>query len=109
MNNYFVILAAGKSKRFHKNIAKQFYKYKNKEIIDHSVEKSLNSNLFRKVLVVTNNVNYFKKNTEIYKGMRLIDEELGGTTPLDVVLTFNTDDDLFISIDDEEEIHHQLI
>ena len=61
MNNYFVILAAGKSKRFHKNIAKQFYKYKNKEIIDHSVEKSLNSNLFRKVLVVTNNVNHFRK------------------------------------------------
>ena len=61
MNNYFVILAAGKSKRFHKNIAKQFYKYKNKEIIDHSVEKSLKSNLFRKVLVVTNNVNHFKK------------------------------------------------
>ncbi len=61
MNNYFVILAAGKSKRFHKNIAKQFYKYKNKEIIDHSVEKSLNSNLFRKVLIVTNNVNHFKK------------------------------------------------
>ena len=58
MNNYFVILAAGKSKRFHKNIAKQFYKYKNKEIIDHSVEKSLNSNLFRKVLVVTNNLKY---------------------------------------------------
>ena len=61
MNNYFVILAAGKSKRFHKNIAKQFYKYKNKEIIDHSIEKSLNSNLFRKVLVVTNNVNHFRK------------------------------------------------
>ena len=33
MNNYFVILAAGKSKRFNKNIAKQFYNYKNKEII----------------------------------------------------------------------------
>ena len=49
-------------------------------------------------------VNYFKKNTEIYKGMKLIDEELGGTTPLDVVLTFNTDDELFISIDDDEEI-----
>ncbi len=61
MNNYFVILAAGKSKRFHKKIAKQFCKYKNKEIIDHSVEKSLNSSLFRKVLVVTNNVNHFKK------------------------------------------------
>ena len=39
MNNYFVILAAGKSKRFHNKIAKQFYDYKNKEIIDHSIEK----------------------------------------------------------------------
>ena len=61
MNNYFVILAAGKSKRFHKNITKQFYKYKNKEIIDHSIEKSLKSKLFRKIIVVTNNVNYLKK------------------------------------------------
>ena len=61
MNNYFVILAAGKSKRFHKNIAKQFYKYKNKDIIEHSIEKSLNSKLFKKILIVTNNLNYFKK------------------------------------------------
>ena len=61
MNNYFVILAAGKSKRFYKNINKQFYKYKNKEIIDHSVEKSFNSKLFKKILVVTNNLNHFKK------------------------------------------------
>ena len=49
-------------------------------------------------------VNYFKKNTEIYKGMKLIDEELGGTTPLDIILTFNSNDELFISIDDDEEI-----
>ena len=61
MNNYFVILAAGKSKRFHKNIAKQFYIYKNKEIIDHSIEKSLNSKLFRKILIVTNDLKHFKK------------------------------------------------
>ena len=61
MNNYFVILAAGKSKRFHKNIAKQFYKYKNKEIIDHSIEKALDSNLFKKILIVTNNLNHLKK------------------------------------------------
>ena len=26
-------------------------------------------------------INYFKKNTEIYKGMKLIDDKLGGTTP----------------------------
>ncbi len=61
MNNYFVILAAGKSKRFHKNLSKQIYYYKNKEIIDYSVEKSLNSKLFKKILIVTNNLNYFKK------------------------------------------------
>ena len=61
MNNYFVILAAGKSKRFHKNLLKQFYNYKNKEIIDHSIEKSLNSKLFKKILIVTNNLNHLKK------------------------------------------------
>jgi len=61
MNNYFVILAAGKSKRFHKDIAKQFYYFKNREIIDHSVEKSLNSKLFKRILIVTNNLSHFKK------------------------------------------------
>ena len=61
MNNYFVILAAGKSKRFHKKKPKQFFKYKNKEIINHSIEKSLNSKLFKKILVVTNNLEYFNK------------------------------------------------
>jgi len=43
-------------------------------------------------LIVENSfINYFKKDTGIYKGMKIIDQELGGTTPLDVVLTFNVD------------------
>jgi len=71
MNNYFVILAAGKSKRFHKKIPKQFFIYKNKEIIDHSIEKSLNSKLFKKVLVVTNNLQHFKKK-KYYKDINII-------------------------------------
>jgi len=33
-------------------------------------------------------INYFDKETEIYKGMKLIDKELGGTTPLDVIVKF---------------------
>ena len=33
-------------------------------------------------------INYFDKDTEIYKGMKLIDESLGGTTPLDVIVKF---------------------
>ena len=61
MNNYFLILASGKSQRFQKNIAKQFYKYKNKEIIDHSVEKALDSKLFKKIIIVSNNTSYLKK------------------------------------------------
>ncbi len=38
-------------------------------------------------------INYFDKKTEIYKGMKLIDEKLGGTTPLDVILKFPNEDD----------------
>lgn len=43
-------------------------------------------------------VNYFKSDTEIYKGMKLIDDKLGGTTPLEIIIQFNeipdNDDDL---------------
>jgi len=56
-------------------------------------------------------INYFKKNTEIYKGMKLIDEKLGGTTPLEVILKFpkkvkekkSNKDDEFDDWGDEEE------
>ncbi|WP_321314923.1 MMPL family transporter [Halarcobacter sp.] len=43
-----------------------------------------------KIIVENSFINYFKKSTEIYKGMEVIDNQLGGTTPLDVILTFNT-------------------
>ena len=33
-------------------------------------------------------INYFDKDTEIYKGMKKIDEKLGGTTPLNIILRF---------------------
>ena len=35
-------------------------------------------------------INYFDKKTEIYKGMKLIDDKLGGTTPLDIIIKFPT-------------------
>jgi predicted RND superfamily exporter protein len=37
-------------------------------------------------------INYFDKKTEIYKGMKKIDDQLGGTTPLDIILKFPTND-----------------
>ena len=56
-------------------------------------------------------INYFSKKTEIYKGMKLIDEKLGGTTPLEVILKFpkkeseneNDGDDEFDDWDNEAE------
>jgi len=58
-------------------------------------------------------INYFNKDTEIYKGMKLIDEKLGGTTPLEVILKFpvkkeenkeaSTEDDEFEDWGDEED------
>ncbi len=44
-------------------------------------------------------INYFSKNTEIYKGMKLIDEKLGGTTPLEVIIKFPKKDEA----EDEED------
>ena len=35
-------------------------------------------------------INYFDKETEIYKGMKKIDDELGGTTPLNIIIKFPT-------------------
>ena len=60
-------------------------------------------------------INYFNKNTEIYKGMKLIDEELGGTTPLEVILKFpvteneepSTEDDEFEDWEDEEDTNDE--
>ena len=54
-------------------------------------------------------INYFNKKTEIYKGMKLIDEKLGGTTPLEVILKFpnqvdsENDDDEFEDWEDDNE------
>ena len=47
-------------------------------------------------------INYFNKDTEIYKGMKLIDEELGGTTPLEVILKFPVDKNEEKSDEDDE-------
>ncbi len=44
-------------------------------------------------------INYFRADTEIYKGMKLIDDQLGGTTPLDIIIQFN--DEKNIVQDDE--------
>ncbi len=44
-------------------------------------------------------INYYKPTTEIYQGMRLIDQKLGGTTPLEIVIDAP---DSFLNPEEEE-------
>ncbi|MCC5884973.1 MAG: MMPL family transporter [Gammaproteobacteria bacterium] len=46
-------------------------------------------------------IDYFQKSTEIYQGMAFVDEHLGGTTPLDVLIRFS--DEPEFTFDDEED------
>ena len=53
-------------------------------------------------------INYFDAETEIYKGMKKIDDELGGTTPMDIIIKFpkkikKDDDDEFSEWEEEGE------
>lgn len=43
-----------------------------------------------KLRVENSFIDYFKKSTEIYQGMKIIDQKLGGTTPLDVIVQFES-------------------
>ena len=53
-----------------------------------------------KLRVENSFINYFSKDTEIYKGMKLIDDQLGGTTPLEIILKFPKQDE---DVDSEED------
>ena len=54
-------------------------------------------------------INYFDKKTEIYQGMKIIDDKLGGTTPLNIILKFpskvkeNAQDDEFSEWEEDTE------
>ncbi len=72
MNNYFIILASGQSKRFNSKKPKQFNIYKNKPLFKHSIEKSIKSKLFKKIILVVNNKKKikekFSKNVVVIQG-----------------------------------------
>ena len=70
MNNYFVILAAGKGRRFSQNKLKQYFNHEGKLLVEHSIDKALKSKLFKKIIVVTSNKN--KKFINKYKRKKII-------------------------------------
>jgi len=71
----------------------------------------------RRLEVENSFIDYFKESTEIHQGMKVIDQSLGGTTPLDVIVDFEQshpppaapesdapeDDDIFDEFDELDE------
>ena len=54
MNNCFIILAAGESKRFNSSTPKPYHIYKGKPLLVHSIEKALSYKKFSKIVLVIN-------------------------------------------------------
>ena len=61
INNYFIILASGQSKRFNSKKPKQFITYKNKALFEHSLDKAISSKFFKKIILVVNDKRQIKK------------------------------------------------
>jgi len=60
-------------------------------------------------------INYFSSDTEIYQSLKLIDEDLGGTTPLEILVKFDddieelTEEDLAEMTEDEIEMEREYM
>ena len=70
MGDCFILLSAGKSKRFRSKLNKQFVIYKNKPLFEHSLKIAQDSKLFKKIIIVSNKrIKKTKyKNVDIIKG-----------------------------------------
>ena len=66
MNNCFIILAAGESKRFKSKTPKPHYLYRGKPLFLHSVNKAKESNKFKKIVLVIN-----KKHIKLIRNIKL--------------------------------------
>ena len=66
MNNCFIILAAGESKRFKSKTPKPYYLYRGKPLFLHSIDKAKESKKFNKILLVIS-----KKHKRFIKNIRL--------------------------------------
>ena len=77
MNNCFIILAGGESKRFNSKIPKPYHLYKGKPLVLHSIDKVKNYNKINKIVLVVNKKHKkFIKKLNI-KGIKIVN---GGKT-----------------------------
>lgn len=78
--------------------------HKGKAIIFTSIFVLLFSITGASKLIVENSfISYFKESTDIYKGMKVIDENLGGTTPLDIIINFKDEPKIEIKTTNTDE------
>ena len=77
MNSCFIILAAGKSKRFNSKIPKPFHLYRGKSLLLHSIHKAKKYGKFSKIVLVIN-----KKHKAHIKKLKIKDIKIitGGKT-----------------------------
>ena len=54
MNNCFIILAGGESKRFKSKIPKPYHLYRGKTLFQHSIDKAIKTNKFNNIILVIN-------------------------------------------------------
>lgn len=73
-----------------------------KSIIYTALGVFIISIIFSSKLIVENSfISYFKKDTEIYQGMEVIDQKLGGTTPLDIIIQFKSYENTTEEVEDD--------
>ena len=77
MNNCFIILAGGESKRFNSITPKSYYIYKGKPLLLHSIDKAKNYNKFVKIILVINKKHKTHINKLKIKSVKII---IGGET-----------------------------
>ena len=66
MNNCFIILAAGESKRFNSKTPKPYHLYNGKPLIQHSIDKARSCKKINKIIIVVN-----KKHKKFIKNLKL--------------------------------------
>ena len=77
MNNCFIILAAGESKRFNSKTPKPYHLYNGKPLIQHSIDKARLCKKINKIIIVVN-----KKHKKFIKNLKIKNTKIiqGGKT-----------------------------
>ena len=83
-NNLAIILSGGLGRRFDRKLPKQFFKINDKYILEISVDKFIQSNLFTKIIVVTS-LEFLDLTKKVLKN-KSVKIVIGGTTRQNSVL-----------------------